>query len=94
MANLHFCTMQICKIISKPIFKIETTSDNFIHKYLCINYNVLNFSVLPFPISQYTHRSKINKFTSNIDKEGDNIYFINKAENQNEYEKILNNWKN
>ena len=59
------------------------------YKYLCINYNVLNFSVLPFPISQYTHRSKINKFTSNIDKEGDNIYFINKAENQNEYEKFL-----
>ena len=95
MANPAFLyNSKFAKLFLDQFSKIETTSDNFIHKYLCINNNVLNFSVLPFPISQYTHRSKIKKFTSNIDKDGDNIFFINKANNQNEYEQILNNWKN
>ena len=60
MANPAFIyNNTFSKLFLREFKRIETTSDNFIHKHLCLEHNVLNYSVYPFPISQHTHRSKL-----------------------------------
>jgi len=73
---------------------VNTTSDNFIHKILCRDNKVINFSVMPFPISQYTHKSDNEKFTSSIDRNSQNIFFKNHVNSKEEYEDLLNIWIN
>lgn len=73
---------------------VNTTSDNFIHKILCRDNKVINFSVVPFPISQYTHKSDNKKFISSIDRNSENIFFKNHVNNKEEYEELLNIWTN
>lgn len=73
---------------------VNTTSDNFIHKILCRDNKVINFSVLPFPISQYTHKSDNKKFISSIDRNSENIFFKNHVNSKEEYEELLNIWTN
>jgi len=93
MANPAFIyNDKFAKLFVNKFKKIETTSDNFIHKYLCIENKVINYSVLPFPISQHTHRSQTNFFTSNIDKSDDNIFFKNRVVNDVEYADLLQKW--
>ena len=73
---------------------VNTTSDNFIHKILCRDNKVINFSVLPFPISQYTHKSDNKKFISSIDRNSENIFFKNNVNSKEEYEELFNIWTN
>lgn len=73
---------------------INTTSDNFIHKILCKDHKVKNFSVYPFPISQYTHKSDNKKFLSSIDKESKEKLFKNYVKNKDEYDELFDLWVN
>lgn len=93
MANPAFIyNSAFAKLFLNKFKKIETTSDNFIHKYLCKNEKVLNYSVYPFPMSQHTHRSQTNVFESNIDSGEDNIFFRNNVNSEQEYKILLNSW--
>lgn len=93
MANPAFIyNSAFAKLFLKEFKKIETTSDNFIHKYLCLEHNILNYSVYPFPASQHTHRSQTNVFKSNIDSSEESIFFKNNVKSKQEYESILNSW--
>ncbi len=95
MANPGFIfNNKFAELFLDKFVKVNTTSDNFIHKILCKENGVVNYSVVPFPISQYTHKSDKEKFISSIDRVSENIAFKNYVNNKEEYEELLNIWTN
>ena len=98
MSNPGFIfNKQFAEIFIKEFNYINTTSDNFIHKLICMKYKVKNYSVVPFPVSQFTHKSKKEKFKSSIDKDfskDSNFYFKNFVNSKKEYEELLKLWVN
>ena len=95
MANPGFIfNNKFAELFLDKFVKVNTTSDNFIHKILCKENGVVNYSVVPFPISRYTHKSDKEKFISSIDRVSENITFKNYVNNKEEYEELLNIWTN
>ena len=93
MANPGFIfTNKFAELFLEKFDVIITTSDNFIHKVLCRENKVVNFSVFPFPISQYTHKSDNEKFTSSIDRSSKNKFFTNYANSKEHYDELFNIW--
>ena len=78
--------------------KIETTSDNFIHRKLCEKNNVRNFSIYPFPINQLSYGNKENKFVSTISETNthhkNNFDEIQRVNDSSEYKNLKENWLN
>ena len=72
--------------------KIQQTSDTFIHKVLCENNKVLNYSVKPFPIGQHSHGEGNNFFTSQIVEGSYANEKFTKVRSKTEYLKLLNDW--
>lgn len=93
MANPCFIfNKQFADLFMRKFNKIETTSDSFIHKVLCENDKVLNYSIKPFPIGQHSHGQKSNLFDSQI-VEGNNANErITKVQSKIEYLDLLNEW--
>ena len=93
MANPCFIfNKQFADLFLTKFNKIETTSDSFIHKILCENNKVLNYSIKPFPIGQHSHGQKSNLFNSQI-VEGNNAdEKITKVQSKIEYLELLNKW--
>ena len=95
MANPCFLiNKNFANIFLKEFNSIKTTSDNFIHRQLVEKYNVLNYSIYPFPIRQLSYGRKNNKFESTITSSKKSSDFIdrNKISSTYEYKKLLNTW--
>jgi GR25 family glycosyltransferase involved in LPS biosynthesis len=93
MANPCFIfNKQFADLFLRKFNKIEVTSDTFIHKVLCENNQVLNYSIKPFPIGQHSHGKKSNFFDSQI-VEGNNAdESIVKARSKRDYLDLLHEW--
>ena len=75
--------------------QIYTTSDNFIHRFLCKKSNVTDFSIYPFPIKQLSYGNKKNFFESSINPTSDfseGFVYKNKVSSLFEYKKLLEQW--
>lgn len=93
MANPGFIINKyFCKLFLNEFKEIFTTSDDFIHKYLCKNFNVLNYSIEPFFISQLSYGSAINKFSSDINIVSKQFKDKERAQNKEEYIKLKLEW--
>lgn len=67
MANPGFIVnIEFAKLFVEKFKKIETTSDNYIHKILCEENEVINLSLIPFPIRQKSYGEKNNTFKSEV----------------------------
>tara|TARA_B100002019_G_scaffold180948_1_gene156246 strand:- start:448 stop:1281 length:834 start_codon:yes stop_codon:yes gene_type:complete len=75
---------------------ISTTSDNFIHRVLCENNLVENYSVYPFPIGQLSYGNKVNKFDStiseNVNSKNNSFEKTQRANSTSDYIKLKNKW--
>lgn len=83
--NKHFADLFLFKFKN-----IHTTSDNFIHKELCMLKNVINYSFEPFPISQHSHGKNTNLFQSQIVEGVKSNSKQLQAHSKKDYEKKLN----
>jgi len=93
MANPCFIfNKQFADLFLKKFNKIEVTSDTFIHKVLCENNKVLNYSIKPFPIGQHSHGKKSNLFESQIVEGSKAEEGITKVRSKIEYLDLLNQW--
>jgi GR25 family glycosyltransferase involved in LPS biosynthesis len=93
MANPAFIVnKEYCKLFLNEFKLIDTTSDDYIHKILCKNFNVKNFSIEPFPISQLSYGSKQNVFKSDINVNTTNKEDIEKVVNKKEYKDLKKIW--
>tara|TARA_B100000131_G_scaffold320257_1_gene367926 strand:- start:273 stop:1097 length:825 start_codon:yes stop_codon:yes gene_type:complete len=93
MANPCFIfNTQFANLFLENFNKIEVTSDTFIHKVLCENNNVLNYSVKPFPIGQHSHGKENNLFSSQIVEGSYSNEKFTRAHSKSEYLKLLNDW--
>ena len=91
MANPAFIiNPNFALLFLKNFDRIETTSDNFIHKILCKNHRVINYSFEPFLIGQYSHGSIKNVFNSEIVETEINENMHSK--NKKQYEQKKSNW--
>lgn len=91
MANPAFIiNPQFALLFLKNFERIETTSDNFIHKILCKVFNVVNYSFEPFPIGQFSHGIIKNVFFSDIveTKKNENMH----SKNKKHFEQKKENW--
>ena len=75
---------------------ISTTSDNFIHRELCKNNFVENYSVYPFPIGQLSYGNKVNKFkstiTENINSKSSTFDETQRVNSISDYIELKNKW--
>lgn len=73
---------------------IDTTSDNFIHRKIVEENNVLNFSIYPFPVTQLSYGKKNNLFKSSITSSpvSNDFSSLNKVASGNEYKNLKSNW--
>lgn len=71
---------------------INVTSDTYIHKILCENNKVLNYSIKPFPIGQHSHGSEENYFSSQIVEGSQPYEKLLRVNSENEYIKLLDYW--
>lgn len=95
MANPCFLVNhQFADLFLQKFDYINTTSDNFIHRKLAEENNVLNFSIYPFPVTQLSYGRKKNLFKSSITSDQENYNFtnLNKIKNQDEYLKLKEDW--
>lgn len=93
-----------CFLINKPFANhflenfsfISTTSDNFIHRELCKNDLVENYSVYPFPIAQLSYGNKVNKFKStiseNINSNNNRFDETQRVNSVSDYIELKNKW--
>jgi len=98
MANPCFLiNYKFAKLFLENFNRIETTSDNFIHRILVRKFDTVNYSMYPFPIKQLSYGNKNNYFKSTINPEKDsNFQFdnINKVTSRKEYNLLLSKWIN
>ena len=95
MANPGFIVNNaFAKLFLDNFNKIETTSDDFIHKQLCKEYDVLNFSFEPFIIGQYSYGSENNYFISDIGYTKKDKNNKQRVSSETEYKQLLNLWIN
>lgn len=95
MANPCFLINKAyAEIFLKEFKNIEDTSDNFIHRKLVEKYNILNYSIYPFPVRQLSYGRKKNTFSSTIASQNTSESFTDKyrVENKSEYQNLLNKW--
>jgi len=95
MANPCFLiNYQFAKLFLDEFDTIYTTSDNFIHRILPLKYNILNFSIYPFPVGQHSYGGKSNKFNSTIFTNKNGYDFNNnlRVETLAHYNKLLKEW--
>ena len=98
MANPCFLiNYKFAKLFLENFNRIETTSDNFIHRILVRKFDTVNYSMYPFPIKQLSYGNKNNYFKSTINPEKDsNFQFdnINKVTSRKDYNLLLSKWIN
>jgi GR25 family glycosyltransferase involved in LPS biosynthesis len=95
MANPCFLiNYQFAKLFLDELDTIYTTSDNFIHRILPLKYNILNFSIYPFPVGQHSYGGKSNKFNSTIFTNKNEYDFNNnlRVETLGHYNELLKEW--
>ena len=95
MANPCFLiNYEFAKLFLAELNTIDTTSDNFIHKILPKKYDILNFSIYPFPVGQHSYGGKSNKFNSTIFTNNSKYDFNNnlRIETSTHYKKLLKEW--
>lgn len=95
MANPCFLiNYEFAKLFLTELNTIYTTSDNFIHKIIPLKYNILNFSIYPFPVGQHSYGGKSNKFNSTIFTSKSKYDFNNnlRIETLPHYNKLLKEW--
>lgn len=95
MANPCFLiNNEYAKLFLKKFNLINTTSDNFIHRKIVEENNVINFSIYPFPVTQLSYGKKNNLFKSTITSNPINNDFsnLNKVASEDEYKNLKSNW--
>ncbi len=80
------------KLFIDKLEVIENTSDAFIHKELCENEKVINFSIEPFPIGQLSWGLKENKFKSDINPTDIEKINAQHVETEEEYNNLFKLW--
>lgn len=97
MANPCFMiNIEFAKYFLSQFQRIESTSDDFIHRTLIIDFKIKSYTIYPMPVTQLSYGIKNLKFNSTITPAYNEYEFnsTSKVSSKVEYENLLKNWLN